>query len=199
MKHLFMRLQPICIVAGTLLISTALAHAQEAAPVNEPPASVRGEAAQAQYAPQYRPAREQRPLYLPYRPGPIPEGYFVESRTRKGLLIPGSIMFGVAYGLTTLATLGGNNDELLVPVLGPFVALSNNNCSEDDAFCDDEGADNALLLSGMTQAAGAIMMIVGIAAKSRRFVRGDLYDGGFSIAPLQYDRSSAGLSLSGRF
>ena len=48
--------------------------------------------------PYYSPPTDTRPSVLDYDPAkPIPAGYHLESRVRKGMVIPGSIIFGISY------------------------------------------------------------------------------------------------------
>ncbi len=74
---------------------------------------------------------------MPYDPEkPIPPGYKVEERVRKGAVIAGAIVMGVPYaiGVNVAAASGFENKSywLLIPGIGPFLTLS----TRDDA-CDD--------------------------------------------------------------
>lgn len=92
------------------------------------------------YYPQPAPTRA---TYLDYDPSkPIPPGYRLESGARKGLVIPGAIMFGISYGISIMVGVisqdtdtyhDSSNDRpgvpynsnlLLIPVLGPWLALA---------------------------------------------------------------------------
>jgi hypothetical protein len=82
-----------------------------------------------------------QPTYIECDPSKnIPPGYRLESRARKGLLIPGGVLFGMGYlfsvfvavdktqGMSPYGVLGPNEvpydpSLLVVPVLGPWLAL----------------------------------------------------------------------------
>jgi len=105
--------------------------------------------------PYYPSPTEMKPSVLDYDPDkPIPAGYHLESYSRKGFVIPGSIMFGISYAIalavsastsectpysdsssssysstscsSSSSSLGVpfNNSLLFVPVLGPWLALA---------------------------------------------------------------------------
>src|SRR6185436_7503308 len=147
-------------IGATFVASIGSAHGQAAGP---PPASA---PAPAPYpppaAPQYPPPGPYQQPYPPPQlmyapPGPryikdweegqpVPYGYHPESHARKGLVIPGAVVFGVAYLLSTLVAGTDNNsydsstgtyrndryDWLYIPVVGPFIqAGSSSNASGD--------------------------------------------------------------------
>src|SRR5882724_2963047 len=85
------------------------------------------------YPPAYAPPVA--PLELRYVEGrPVPAGYHVEMRPRKGLVISGAIVFGVPYFLSLSVAASSKNDAdrwLYAPLVGPFVDLGrrNDDCS----------------------------------------------------------------------
>src|SRR5690349_10800935 len=69
-----------------------------------------------------------QPLEMKYVEGkPIPPGYHVETRARKGLVVAGPIIFGVPYllSMSVAASSKYSPDRwLYAPVVGPFVNLA---------------------------------------------------------------------------
>lgn len=124
--------------------------------------------------PPYQPAPPppMGPPRMKYSEGdPVPPGYRVESRTRTGLVVGGSIMFGLVYGLTAFAASESPNAEgagwLYLPVAGPFIYAST---------LDGEFSGFArfwLYVDGLVQAGGAAMLIVGLMGKTE-LVRNDI-------------------------
>jgi hypothetical protein len=132
------------------------------------------------------------PARMKYSEGdPIPPGYRVESRTRTGLVVGGSIMFGLMYGLTIFGASESSDSDtkwLYAPVIGPFIYAST---------LDGELAGVGrffLYLDGLIQAGGATMLIVGLIGKTE-LVRNDIAK--VSVMPM-VGRAS-GLSLVGEF
>jgi hypothetical protein len=85
-----------------------------------------------------------RPSVMDYDPSkPIPDGYRLESNSRKGMVVPGGILFGISYGISLMVAASTsesstyysssysssssgvpfNNDLLYYPVVGPWLAL----------------------------------------------------------------------------
>ncbi len=126
-----------------------------------------------------------------------PAGYTEVHRTRRHLIVGGSVTFGVTYLISAFtASIGqdasnnGHNDlaPLFIPVAGPFIEMGNTDSATAKFF---------LAGLGGAQLAGAIMLYYGITSKQRVFVRNDLA-GSLQIKPLA-DRNIQGLALSGSF
>jgi len=101
-----------------------------------------------------------------------PPGYHLETRVRKGLVIGGAVTFGSMYLLTALTAAaindsrGSANGSLLyIPVAGPFLYLGE---------AGSQSGKLVLIIDGVAQAAGAAMLIAGIAAPKTIAVRNDL-------------------------
>lgn len=168
---------------GTLATSPRLARAEtpeaqapiaQAQPPYPPPA----------YPPQYPPPGYPPPGYPPqyYPPAYPPPGYYAppppqpnyqlpqptfhyEERPRYGLIIGGSVTFGV-FWLTTAVVGGTYNDyRLIIPVVGPFLVLHPNYSPED------RSANAFLVIDGIVQGAGLIMLLVGLLSKKKVLVR----------------------------
>jgi len=111
------------------------------------------------------------PATLPYEEGEsVPLGYQVKTRPVRALVIAGSVTFGVTYllSLLTAATvLAANPDSsgsksltpLFAPVVGPFITIGT---------VKADGAGSLwLVLDGLAQTAGAVMLIYSLAAEEK--------------------------------
>jgi hypothetical protein len=109
---------------------------------------------------------------MPYREDkPIPPGYHVESKMRTGLVIGGSVMLGAGYlisaGIAASAIDDGNSGELaplFVPVVGPFITLGTLDFSGDFGSLAFIVIGLPLIIDGLVQTAGTIMLVTGLAA-----------------------------------
>ena len=133
----------------------------------------------------------------------MPEGATITRRVRLGLMIPGAIMFLVPYLSTALSYSflkdARRSDRqpqgiLLVPVLGPFLAIPN----LDENF-EDMGRDSGtrrfwLSLNGILQLAGLTMAIAGAVPKKYM----EYYASDFRITP-RVSADGGGLDLLARF
>lgn len=140
------------------------------------------------------------PPTLPYEEGqPVPAGYRVESRLRKGLLIGGLVTFGSLY-LVSAFTGGAAQDDkftpLFVPIAGPFITIGTAKAEGVGTF--------TLLLDGVGQAGGALMAVLGLTLDQTLLVRNDLEARrGDGVAPSRirvtplFGRGTAGLGLAG--
>jgi hypothetical protein len=108
------------------------------------------------------------PTTLPYEEGQtVPSGYRLKTRPVRSLVITGSITFGATYlislivGATAVAQ-GGDNKSfaaLFAPVVGPFISIGTIGSS---------GAGTLwLVIDGLTQTAGAAMLITGLAVDEK--------------------------------
>jgi len=131
---------------------------------------------------------------------PIPLGYTMVKRPRKGLLIGGGVTFGVAYTYSVLIAAAGEDSaswsdsgqneaaSMWIPIAGPFLQMA-----------QTESATLRLLLFGFgaAQATGAIMLYYGLTTKKRVLVRND-FVGSMTVTPMAGD-GATGMLLSGRF
>ncbi|APR75065.1 Hypothetical protein A7982_00411 [Minicystis rosea] len=113
------------------------------------------------------------PATLPYEEGEaVPPGYQVKTRPVRSMVIAGSVTFGATYlvSLLTAATVlaadsrdGKQLAPLFAPVVGPFIAIGTTK---------SEGAGTLwLVLDGVAQTAGAVMLIYGLAAEEKYLQR----------------------------
>lgn len=204
-------------VTGAILsASIGSARGQEAAPAPPPEAAA---PAQPQYPPQgypqYPPTYQQYPVApTPYPPPgmwpryikdweegqPIPYGYHPEKRARKGLVIPGAVVFGVAYLLSTLVasenhtTYDGTTDRytaLWIPVIGPFIQMGSSSNANGDS--------QMFFLDGVAQAGGLTMLVLGLAFPRTILVRNDFGTISLLPTPMRMGNDGSGLGLVGRF
>lgn len=149
----------------------------------------------------------------PYRTGdPVPPGYRVEERGIRGLVIAGSIVFGVPYFISlAVAPNAKRLNWLAVPIVGPYVAAeqvraceagyydaSGEWVSEDDDYCADEANRSLMRFDGLLQASGVAMLTVGLLVRRHVLVR-QPPPLGLTLTPQRYGRSGYGLSVSGQF
>lgn len=119
------------------------------------------------------------PATLPYEEGAaVPAGYQVKTRAVRSMVVAGSITFGSTYvvsalvGSTMLAALSSEKNPstspgayapLFVPLAGPFITIGTTHASGAGALW--------LVLDGLTQTAGAVMLIYGLAAEEKYLQR----------------------------
>jgi len=149
-------------------------------------------------------------MELPYEEGrPIPRGYHVVRQVRKGLIIPGSIVTGVLWGLSLTGAVAADWDNssgfLVIPGLGPWLMLiaggASNHCSSGQtqpyySYCDDNsGLRSVLVLDALGQTAGVALFVSGLAFQRTRVLRNDVT---VSLAPIAQP-GTHGLALVGTF
>jgi hypothetical protein len=111
------------------------------------------------------------PATLPYEEGEsVPQGYQVKTRPVRSLVIAGAVTFGSTYlvslltAATVLAASSGSSDAkdlapLFAPVVGPFITIGTTHAN---------GAGTLwLVLDGLAQTGGAVMLIYGLAAEEK--------------------------------
>lgn len=114
------------------------------------------------------------PLTRPYEEGrPIPEGYTLKERARRGPIVAGATTLGTLYMLSALAGSvaqdTGDGDEfapLFIPVAGPFITIG--------TAKSENGGTFILMMDGIGQTAGAILLIYGLAGTDKILVRNDV-------------------------
>jgi hypothetical protein len=144
---------------------------------------------------------------MPYRSGdPIPPGYRVEERPRKGLVVAGWIVTAVPYGIGLMAATSGGFENkssyLAVPWAGPWLTLGQRQ------YCEPtEGASESvdcvgdvfivmgLIMSGVVQFAGGTLLLVGHLATKDTLVRNDQ---ALHVGPMRVG-SGYGMGVGGAF
>ena len=128
----------------------------------------------------------------PYEAGsPVPRGYRVETSTRDAAASArkaGLLFFGVGYGAAYAGALAvpGRVAALYVPVIGPFTVLEGR----------ETWVKGLLIADGVVQAAGAILLIGGIAGSGEQLLRVDW--AGLKLAPTA-GPTGAGLEVMADF
>jgi hypothetical protein len=193
-----------------------------AAPTAPPPAAPPGYAYppppgygyQQPYAVAY-PTALRPPDVVNYDGGPVPAGYHVEERPRKGLIITGALLTGVPWVLG-ITFAGGAKPSfenqtgwLVLPVLGPWITLATRKTSEctttyagsSSTYCYDNGDEGAkrtlLVFDGLLQATGAVLFIAGIASPKKVVARD--FVGKLHFAPAPMGKTGYGGFVTGEF
>jgi hypothetical protein len=126
---------------------------------------------------------------------------------RLGLVIAGASIFGTAYLVTAVPSLvvaGGGASEAAVgaiPVAGPFALLGvilRPPPRNTDNNLGGAGFIPIFVADGIVQAAGAAMLIAGIASPKRVLVR-DNAKVHIVPVPVRLGKASAGIGLAGTF
>jgi hypothetical protein len=191
------------VVAATLA-APATARAQEPAPSPPPPPPSSAQAANGEYV---APLQQMtQPTYVPqsvalsgpavirYREdAPTPAGYHVETRVRRGLIVGGAVPLGIMYTLSALVGAGMNDageggEFLFVPVVGPFLQMTQTGTSVGNTL---------LAIDGLTQVAGAAMLVAGITVPKTVWVRNDL--GSVRVTPMPIGHRGGGVGFVGTF
>jgi hypothetical protein len=125
------------------------------------------------------------------------------SGAKKPLIIAGAITFGTFYigGIVLDNTIDNsvNFSELYIPVIGPFLARAN---YDDKVSPDYDAADlekTLFVLDGIVQAAGAVMLITGLAmnySPDGKLINIGKSISQFSIAPVPGKGFRAGYRFS---
>jgi hypothetical protein len=125
---------------------------------------------------------------------PIPYGYHHETRVRKGLVITGSVVFGVLYLYSTFFAAVGSDAGtnklgwMAVPVVGPFLETSETSSAT---------LQYILVLDGLAQAAGVAMLFGGFMYPKHLLVRNDLAS--MTVVPMKIGMDGSGMGVVGRF
>ena len=156
----------------------------------------------------YAPARVRVPDSIPYTGGPVPAGYHVEEHTRRGLVIGGAVTLGVPWvlGVTIASGYDFSNESgwLVIPALGPWLTLATRDTEKDCSVyaqsincSQDNSVRTVLILDGLTQAAGAFMLIYGLSSTKKVIVHD--FVGNLHFTPAPMGKLGYGGVLSGQF
>jgi hypothetical protein len=170
-------------------------------------------AGQTQYQVEYPQAQGALPpgMELPYESGdPVPEGYRVATQSRRGLVIAGSVVGGIAWGLSITSAVEANFDHksgwLVAPVIGPWMMLAAGGAKDrctystyDSGYCykeDNSFLRSVLVLDGMAQLAAAAMLTFGVGYPTKRLVRKDVT---VAMSPVHLGKDGFGVAATGQF
>jgi hypothetical protein len=137
------------------------------------------------------------PRVLPWNEGEsIPAGYHKGGRPRKGLVIAGSTMLGVAWIPTAIVGTFAGAPAMAVPVIGPFIVAGQNS---PDVVDGSAVAIFWLVFDGLQQTAGLAMLIAGFAAPEPVLLRADVKTAKpwWLPVPMPLGPRSAGLGFKG--
>lgn len=207
-------------MASALAFTAAPAHAQEPAPPAQqyaPPPPSEPQQAQPYYAPQQpqpyyaQPQPYAQPGYGPVyaQPAPAPREQTV-SRPNYGLIISGAVLLGVGWVLNIITGLPAGDDPFssgstaewdafrvtsIIPAAGPWIQLA----VKPTPFSQDYWGP-WLIIDGLMQAAGLIMLVVGIATPRTETVLAQGSGGGVELAFVpRIGPDQLGAGLLGRF
>jgi hypothetical protein len=159
------------------------------------------------------PTPPRAPESVSYEGGPVPAGYHVEERARRGAVIAGAVIVSSSYalGLTVASSENFPNSTgyLALPVFGPWITLASRHratsctdtntlgdCSDFDSS-DDATTRTFLLLDGLAQATGAVLFIYGLASPKKVVTRD--FVGSLHLTPSMVGRNAYGGFLTGSF
>jgi hypothetical protein len=101
---------------------------------------------------------------------PILQEPYIDATTERSslpnvpLLVTGMIVLGASYGASAIGAARSDNetdDKLYYPVVGPWMALNDRDCSVDP--CDQKTLDTTLLVgSGIVQGLGALSVLMSL-------------------------------------
>ena len=197
-------------LAAAALTSTA-AQAQDAAAV-PPPVQVEVQPPLPSLPPQPSPLPTPQHYVVVHEDGPrmitawhdgepIPLGYHPAQRTRTGAIVGGAVTLGSLYlinafvaSVWTDAVKGTQESNpvtgLFVPVLGPFITIPQSSSATADFF---------LILDGLGQTTGAILLVWGLTSPQTVLMRDGYAKPWILPRPMVFGKSGAGMGLSGTF
>jgi hypothetical protein len=125
----------------------------------------------------------------------VPHGYHLDYRARKGLVIAGGVTFGVSYLGTLALGAGMKSPPLFLPVVGPLLqaALIGLDDREHTEANFDDIAVTFLVVDGVVQAAGATLLLAGIAYPKKVLVPDVLQASALRVAPWRPNGDGIGL------
>jgi hypothetical protein len=186
----------------------APAAAAPAFPTSAPTTELSRAPAPTVAAPAFPTSVEEPPDTLDYDPArPVPDGYVLRRRVRRGLVIPGSIVFGVGYALSFAAAMTDKDQDiekrwLMLPVLGPLVAMATQHktCNLDTGtpICEKDDATIIVLATLFSmQAVGAALFTWGVASPRERLERKAPI--ALTLGPSPIGHSGYGVAALGEF
>jgi hypothetical protein len=145
-------------------------------------------------SPSLPPAGYAPPAELPYEAGePIPVGYRLVDEPRRGLVLAGFIVAGIAYGIGIMAAVAADfknsSAYMTIPIAGPWLTLGRRrygDCSESSSANEglhcigDAIIVMGIIADGAVQVIGGSLLFAGYVARQTKLVRNDL---AWSVGP----------------
>jgi hypothetical protein len=138
--------------------------------------------------------------------GPMASRYQPQWHPRWGLVIAGGVLFGAGYGFAVVGAvdtkLKDQGGFLLIPVAGPWLTIAaggaKRSCPPSTSCMEhnDQGKSFVLGLDGVVQAAGALMLTLGIVFPRRRLEPTDM---SLNVLPLALGNGGYGAGVLGAF
>jgi hypothetical protein len=153
-------------------------------------------------------AKDEAPDPLAYdASGPMVSRYEPQSHPRWGLVIAGGVMLGAGYGFAVVGAVDTKFKDkggfLLIPVVGPLVTIlaggAKGSCPPSTMSCaehNDQGKTFVLGLDTAVQAAGALMLTLGIVFPRRRLEPTDM---SLNVLPVALGNGGYGAGVVGSF
>jgi hypothetical protein len=118
-------------------------------------------------------------------------------------VLSGALTFGVSYGIAVMiaaTTDSDANDRLYVPIVGPWLAISDReDCPIESSSCDSETTKKILLgVDGVFQAVGAVTVVYGLLTP-RRLTRTQVAGQDVEFVPVAMQGGGRGFGLTGAF
>ena len=194
-------------LALSAIVPAFLAFVLHAAPVS---AQAPSEGALAPTTPAAEPSDAADPAAVPVAPSAPPEYDLPPPSTRWNLLFTGLTVTGVSYGLALGASYiwpdGRTSEELRVPIVGPWMAIADTGCPEDETDCSTvllvvgavfTGIDGVLQAGGLGIALESAFIPTSSGAKREKRATSDAP----SVRPVPYvaGRDGVGLGVVGTF
>jgi hypothetical protein len=122
----------------------------------------------------------------------------VSTKIRTGLVVGGAVTLGALWILTAVPSVIASDAEGngavavgAIPIVGPFALIPQvGGSATGDFFC---------VLDGLGQAAGAAMLIAGIAAPRKVLLRADVGSVTILPKPMSFGKTGGGFGLAGAF
>ncbi len=189
---------------GALLVP-AVVLAQPAPDPDAPPPSQPPPVTNNQPTVVVNPTPAPAPTTVVATPPAEPQYEVVEDSYNAPIFLSGALVFGAAYGASVITAASDDstgNDRLYIPVVGPWLALSDRgSCDISDSRCNHETTAKVLLIAdGVFQAAGIIGMLDGIFQPSshRVITRTAKADTKIRVTP-SVVHGEPGVAMFGRF
>jgi hypothetical protein len=145
---------------------------------------------------------------VPYEDGdPIPAGYHLRRQARRGPVIAGSIVMGVPWMFSVTGAAADDFEHksglLLVPGIGPWLMLlaggaKDTDCAPNGDACSTgkAGLRSILVLDGLVQSTGAVLLTLGLLYPRQVLVPNPL---NVSLIPARVGEHGYGLGAVGTF